>query len=184
MECDNSNVLSWLTHGPSQTCAKSAVEWRAISRLLEALQEEASALLRVCDKIEYHHVQGELNSSADGLSRLLERQIPEENVSIGTLYQSRYSRVKTGDRPDSVFLLHQPASGSLTEDICSTAWDLNSAIKTFHEVHNAFRRLGGWRTYATLSLSESETLFYRAAQRNAAESGHEAEQSTTRKHSG
>jgi hypothetical protein len=162
VECDNATAIAWATKGPSSLVEKS-VERRAIMRLCDALNEELQEIGKL-STLELKHLEGTQNSTADKLSRLMERQAISKQgipITIGKLFRQRYEKLKINavkEEPESLV-----AGRSLVEEIAGSAWSLSDSIATFSRLRALLRRWGS-RGGDGAQTEQDERAFYMEVQ--------------------
>ena len=142
VESDNAPSICWATKGTANVSSTSP-EFRAISRLSCALDEEMHVLNKLCSSVALRHVPGADNAEADGLSRLLERQVgTDPECSIGSLYRERTLSWKK--KPKSSICTDIVASVEesprfLAEELAVTTYDIVDLNQRFAGLRRILR---------------------------------------------
>jgi hypothetical protein len=153
---DSTTALSWARTGESLAALSfKSVERRQILMLAEALHSELNALEKCSTAVRLFHIQGESNTEADGLSRLLYRQIPG-GKTLGTIL------AKELIVPDDVIArVHEKEENSLVL-LASTCVDLTQLLEKLAWFGAS---LGGRSESTDIFAFDSLARFARACQR-------------------
>ena len=166
VETDSRVALAWAQAGPVGVNLR-VVEYREITRLAGAAQDEITDLQAKCQEFIIRHVPGSSNE-ADGPSRLLYRELGGGKGKLGPLLFERETQVERTIDPTRVVAEVRP---SLSASLAGRCADIELAVQVFGEMKGLLRawrersRGEGGGAAVVVPRSEAVTAFAASAQR-------------------